>query len=88
MSVALTAVEALRGRTFSTPGELRQLAEAALRMAFVPTETLSRDDANTRIILLPAGIGRIMVSANRERHWYPYRIEFVELLDGASVPCG
>ena len=52
----------LMGATFTTPKDLRHLAEQEFGELFVPTDVH----------------GRIVVHAERERHWYPYRIVHVE----------
>lgn len=68
----------LLGEMFSTPKELRHMAERALGEPFVPVEVLSRDDRGLRVVLRYPRRERILVSAERDRHWYPYRITAIE----------
>jgi hypothetical protein len=76
----LTAVmpHELTGATFTTPKDLRHLAEQEFGELFVPTEVLEQDAHSATIALRSGGHGRFVVYAERERHWYPYRITHVD----------
>jgi len=77
---AMTANE-LIGEMFNTPKDLRHRAEAWFGELFVPTEVTETGEHSVTVILSPPGTGRIVVHAERERHWYPYRITGVETSD-------
>lgn len=68
----------LMGATFTTPKDLRHLAEQEFGELFVPTDVLTQSATSTVIALRTDVHGRIVVHAERERHWYPYRIVHVE----------
>jgi hypothetical protein len=70
----------LVGAMFSTPKELRHLAEQQFGDLFVPTEVITEDAKCAVIALRPDRLGTIVVHAERERHWYPYRVTRVEAL--------
>lgn len=72
----------LVGELFSTPKELRHLAEQWFGELFVPTQVLCGGAHATTIALRPAGQSPLRVHAVRERHWYPFRITRVEALGG------
>jgi hypothetical protein len=74
----LGAAEELLGLVFSTPKDLRHSAEQVLDQEFVPTEVVSADENSADLRLRPAGMGEIIVHAERERHWYPYEITRVD----------
>ncbi len=73
--------EGLVGSMFTTAKDLRHLAEQSLGQLFVPTEVRSEDEHSADLVLRPAGMGEILVHAERERHWYPYVITRVESLE-------
>ena len=75
---ALHQAEALTGLLFSTPKDLRHMAEEVLGQLFVPIEVLSAGEESADIVLRPSGLGEIHVHAERERHWYPYQITRVD----------
>ena len=75
---ALRQAEALTGLLFSTPKDLRHQAEEILGQLFVPIEVLNAGEDSADIVLRPAGLGDILVHAERERHWYPYQITRVD----------
>jgi hypothetical protein len=75
---ALRTAEGLVGAMFTTPKELRHLAEQSLGQLFVPIEVVSSDDRTADIVLRPDGMGEIHVHAERERHWYPYQVTRVD----------
>jgi hypothetical protein len=64
----------LMGVMFTTPKELRHAAEQVLEQEFIPTELLAEDERFADLVLRPAGSGEIRVRAERERHWYPFRV--------------
>lgn len=68
----------LMGATFTTPKDLRHLAEQEFGELFVPTEVLTQNALSATIELTLGDHGRFVVRAERERHWYPYRITHVE----------
>jgi hypothetical protein len=74
------APHALVGAMFSTPKELRHLAEQQFGDLFVPTEVISENAHSAVIALRPDNVGTLVVHAERERHWYPYRVTRVEPL--------
>jgi hypothetical protein len=71
----------LVGAMFSTPKELRHLAEREFCQTYVATEVLSEDGHSTLIELRPGGMCPLRVHAERARHWYPYRITRIEVAD-------
>lgn len=77
----LQAADGLIGLLFTTPKELRHLAEQNLGQLFVPTEVVAAGSNTADIVLRPEGLGEILVHAERERHWYPYVITRVEHVD-------
>jgi hypothetical protein len=77
----LQNAEGLIGTLFTTPKDLRHLAEQALGQLFVPVEVVSADAEHADLVLRPAGMGEIIVHAERERHWYPYLITRIEHVD-------
>ncbi|HEU0301767.1 MAG TPA: hypothetical protein VFR37_20100 [Longimicrobium sp.] len=74
---AETADELL-GVMFTTAKELRHAAEQVLEQEFIPTELLAEDERFADLVLRPAGSGEIRVRAERERHWYPFRVTRVD----------
>ena len=80
-TVDLQNAEGLIGALFTTPKDLRHLAEQALGQLFVPVEVLSAGEEHADLVLRPAGLGEIIVHAERERHWYPYLITRIEHVD-------
>ena len=74
----LGAAEELLGLVFSTPKDLRHSAEQVLGQEFVPTEVVSEGENSADLRLRPAGMGEIIVHAERERHWYPYEVTRVD----------
>ena len=71
--------EGLLGAIFTTPKELRHLAEQSLGELFVPTETMHEDGRSAELVLRPAGRGAIHVHAERERERSPYHVTRVEV---------
>ena len=66
------------GATFTTPKDLRHLAEQQFGEEFVPTRVLA-ESAHFAVFSLDAGErGPVIVHAERDRHWYPFRITRVE----------
>jgi hypothetical protein len=81
----------LVGAMFSTPKELRHLAEQQFGELFVPTEVLADSPHSAVIALSPESLGPLVVHAERARHWYPYRVTRVTRVhaargDGRSSP--
>ena len=68
----------LLGVLFTTPKELRHLAEQSLGQLFVPTEVLHAGPRAAILVLRPQGMRAIVVHAERERHGYPYQITRVD----------
>ena len=68
----------LVGTMFTTPKELRHLAEQQFGQLFVPTEVLTKGAQRASIALCLGTHGRIVIHAERGRHWYPYRVVRVE----------
>jgi len=68
----------LVGAMFTTPKELRHLAERELGELFVPVEVLA-ESAHTAVYTLhPGSLAPLLVYAERARHWYPFRVTRVE----------
>jgi hypothetical protein len=68
----------LVGALFTTPKELRHLAERELGELFVPVEVLV-ESAHTAVYTLhPGSLAPLLVHAERARHWYPFRVTRVE----------
>jgi hypothetical protein len=75
---AVTPLQELVGTMFSTPKELRHLAERELGELFVPVEVVA-ESAHCAVYTLHAGsLAPLLVHAERERHWYPFRVTRVE----------
>jgi hypothetical protein len=75
---AATPLQELVGAMFSTPKELRHLAERELGELFVPVEVVA-ESAHCAVYTLHAGsLAPLLVHAERERHWYPFRVTRVE----------
>jgi len=80
------APPALVGSMFTRAKELRHLAEQELGELFVPVEVLAESDHSAVFALRSDGAGRILVHAERGRHWYPFRVTYVEAdLGGKAV---
>jgi hypothetical protein len=77
------AMSELVGAMFTTPKELRHLAERELGELFVPVEVLA-ESAHTAVYTLhPGSLAPLLVHAERARHWYPFRVTRVE---AARIP--
>lgn len=72
----------LVGAMFTTPKDLRHLAEQQFGQLFVPVEVLAKSAHRATIELRLDSLGPVVVHAERARHWYPYRIVRVDT-DGA-----
>lgn len=68
----------LVGLMFSTPKELRHVAEQHFGELFVPTEVLESARLRTVVALRTERAGTLLVHAERERHWYPFRVVRVD----------
>jgi hypothetical protein len=68
----------LVGLMFSTPKELRHVAEQHFGELFVPTEVLESSRLRAVIALQTQRAGTLLVHAERERHWYPFRVVRVD----------
>ena len=72
------ALKELVGAMFTSPKELRHLAERELGELFVPVEVLA-ESAHTGVFTLhPGSLAPLIVHAERERHWSPFRVTRVE----------
>lgn len=68
----------LVGAMFTSPKELRHLAERELGELFVPVEVLA-ESAHTGVFTLhPGSLAPLIVHAERERQWTPFRVTRVE----------
>lgn len=76
----LRQAEELLGAMFTTPKDLRHLAEQTLGQLFVPTELVHEDDSTADLVLRPADLGAIHVHGERERDWYPFQITRVDVV--------
>ena len=75
---AAPLMKELVGAVFTSPKELRHLAERELGELFVPVEVLA-ESAHTAVFSLhPGSLAPLLVHAERERHWYPFRVTRVE----------
>ncbi|HET7461045.1 MAG TPA: hypothetical protein VFJ82_07345 [Longimicrobium sp.] len=68
----------LVGLMFSTPKELRHVAEQHFGELFVPTEVVESARLRAVIALKTERAGTLLVHAERERHWYPFRVVRVD----------
>lgn len=68
----------LEGAMFTTLKELRHLAEQQYGQLFVPTEVLSKGTLRMAVALRLDGLGRVVLHAERARHWQPYRVTRIE----------
>jgi hypothetical protein len=83
-------LQELVGATFTSPKDLRHLAEELFGEDFVPTQVLA-ESAHIAVFALSAGEqGRVVVHAERARHWFPFRVTRVEAEqeDGRPVDAG
>jgi hypothetical protein len=77
-ATAAPVLTELVGAMFTTPKELRHLAERELGELFVPVEVLA-ESAHTAVYTLhPGSLAPLLVHAERARHWYPFRVTRVE----------
>ena len=77
-ATAAPVLTELVGAMFTTPKELRHLAERELGELFVPDEVLA-ESAHTAVYTLhPGSLAPLLVHAERARHWYPFRVTRVE----------
>jgi hypothetical protein len=67
----------LVGAVFTSAKELRHLAEQLYAEEFVPVRTLA-ESGHFGVFALDGPAGRVMVHAERERHWHPFRITRLE----------
>jgi hypothetical protein len=74
----LDASEALLGAAFTTPKELRHIAEQTLDRLFVPTEVVSEHELDADLLLRPEGLGEVHVHAEREQPWTPLVVTRVD----------
>jgi len=72
------AAQDLVGLMFSTPKELRHVAEQHFGELFIPTEVLESARLRAVISLQSERAGTLLVYAERERHWYPFRVVRVD----------
>jgi len=72
------ALRELLGQMFSTPKDLRHIAEQHFGELFVPTEVLADSPHQAVLMLRTQALGPVMVHAERARHWYPFRVTRVE----------
>ena len=85
---AVPVLTELVGAMFTTPKELRHLAERELGELFVPVEVLA-ESAHTAVYTLhPGSLAPLLVYAERARHWYPFRVTRVEAVRIANRGSG
>lgn len=70
--------EELVGAMFTTPKELRHLAEQHFGQLFVPTRVLVETPLATVVALRVSDLGEFMVHAERTGQRYPFRVVRVE----------
>ncbi|HEX8451866.1 MAG TPA: hypothetical protein VF647_07210 [Longimicrobium sp.] len=75
----------LAGAMFTTLKELRHLAEQQYGQLFVPTEVLSKTTLRMVVELRLEALGRVVLHAERARHWQPYRVTRIENASEARV---
>lgn len=75
----------LTGAMFTTLKELRHLAEQQYGQLFVPTEVLSKSTLRMVVELRLNGLGRVVLHAERARHWHPYRVTRIERASDARI---
>lgn len=73
------AAQELVGVMFTNAKELRHFAEQHFVEEFVPTETVEESAARTVVTLRTRALGTLLVYAERERHWYPFRVTRVDV---------
>ena len=78
MGRTVATPQELVGEMFTTPKELRHLAERQFDELFVPVEVMAESALSTIISLNSSALGPLVVHAERARDWYPYRITRVE----------
>jgi hypothetical protein len=66
------------GEVFTTPKDLRHLAEQHFGQLFVPVDVLTKTAHRIAVELRLDGHGRVVVHGERARHWHPFRIARVE----------
>lgn len=76
-------LQELVGSMFSSPKELRHLAERELGELFVPVELLAESEHCAVFTLHPGSLAPLLVHAERARHWFPFHVTRVE---AALVP--
>jgi hypothetical protein len=75
----------LTGAMFITLKELRHLAEQHYGQLFVPVEVLSKSTLRMVVELRLDALGRVVLHAERARHWHPYRITRIETARDAKL---
>ena len=68
----------LVGTVFTTAKDLRHIAEQHFSELFVPVEMLADSDRTAVLRMRTATYGALLVHAERERHWHPFRVTRVE----------
>lgn len=86
MKQTARTADALVGEMFTTPKDLRHRAEQWFEALFVRTEVLETGAHTIVVSLSPEGRDEVVVHAERERHWYPYRITRVETAGEGRSP--
>lgn len=69
----------LVGALFTTPKNLRHLAEAEFGQLFVPTELLMEGARQAMLALTVEGVGRLVVHAERPHKRHPFVVTRVDL---------
>ena len=85
MELAQVTPPDLTGAMFTTLKELRHLAEQQYGQLFVPTEVLSKSTLRMVVELRLDALGRVVLHAERARHWQPYRVTRIETGRDARV---
>lgn len=68
----------LVGTVFTTPKDLRHLAEQQFGQLFVPTDVLTKSADRIAVSLRIDGHGSIVVHGERALRWHPFRVARVE----------
>ena len=75
----MAAAQELVGVMFTTAKELRHIAEQHWNEEFIPTETVEESAQRAVVALRTDALGTLLVYAERERHWYPFRVIRVDV---------
>lgn len=78
MKLVSVELHELVGTVFTTPKDLRHLAEQQFRQLFVPADVLTTSASRIAVELRLDGHGRVVVHGERALRWHPFRVARVE----------